>query len=179
MESGNQNLKLELKRKTGSSIGSLGLLAALVILLGFTASVAYAHHVNVSSGLTAGGAPLAIHGYDPVAYFTKGQAHVGKATFTAVHEGVAYRFASQSNKTTFEKNPQRYAPQYGGYCAFGVSVGAKFDGDPTLWRIVNDKLYFNLNPEIQEKWLEDVPGNIAKADRNWRQIRDKAPSDLN
>ena len=78
----------------------------------------------------------------------------------------------------FEANPGRYAPQYGGYCAFGVSVGAKFDGDPTLFRVVDGKLYFNLNPEIQTKWLKDIYGNIANANGNWAKIRDKSLAEL-
>ena len=86
--------------------------------------------------------------------------------------------SSEANKEKFEKDPERYAPQYGGYCAFGVSVGAKFDGDPALFRVVDDKLYLNLNPEIQTTWGKDIPGNIAKADGNWSRIREKAPSEL-
>ena len=135
-------------------------------------------HTNTSTGLTLTGAPLAIHGYDPVACFTEGQARIGKSAFTATHDGAAYRFVSQSNKDAFEKDPERFAPQYGSFCAFGVSIGAKFDGDPSLWRIVADKLYFNLNPDIQAQWVQDIPGNIAKADQNWAQIRDKAPVEL-
>ena len=69
-------------------------------------------------------------------------------------------------------------PQYGGYCAYGVSVGAKFDGDPHLWKVVDGKLYLNLNEGVQKIWAKDVPGNIEKADRNWRQIARKAPKEL-
>lgn len=175
-----RDLKLETAaRRTSSRITRTGLAIAAAVLLAGSASALVAHnHTNTSTGMTLAGAPLAIHGYDPVAYFTEGQARVGKAAFTATHGGAAYRFVSAANKAEFEKSPGRYVPQYGGYCAFGVSVGAKFDGDPTLWRIVSNKLYFNLNPDIQKKWLEDIPGNIAKADQNWARIRDKAPSEL-
>lgn len=174
--------ELDLPRAAGTKILAVvasGVLAAAVIsLMGGTAAL-YAHdHVNVSTGMTLAGAPLAIHGYDPVAYFTQGRAQIGKAVHTAKYEGAAYRFASEANKKMFEANPGRYAPQYGGYCAFGVSVGAKFDGDPTLFRVVDGKLYFNLNPEIQQKWLKDISGNIAKADGNWAKIRDKSPAEL-
>lgn len=157
---------------------ALAVVAASVVLLGTTSAVAAGNEVNTSTGMTLAGAPLAIHGYDPVAYFTEGQARVGLAKFTATHNGAAFRFVSQGNKDAFEGNPERFVPQYGGYCAFGVSVGAKFDGDPTLWRLVDNKLYFNLNPEIQANWLKDVPGNITKADQNWTRIRDKAPAEL-
>ena len=156
-----------------------GLLAVVAIVLaGFSSNAQAADEVNTSNGLTIGGVPLAIHGYDPVAYFTEGRALVGKAVFTATHERAAYRFVTHSNQQRFEANPQRYAPRYGGFCAFGVSVGAKFDGDPTLFRIVDNKLYFNLNPDIQDKWIKDIPGNIRKANRNWTQIRHKVVSEL-
>lgn len=166
-------------RRAISRIGRAGLFAtALVLVLGPFSIARAGNHVNTSTGMTLAGAPLAIHGYDPVAYFTEGQARVGKAAFTATYDGAAYRFVSQANKEKFGRSPERYAPQYGGYCAFGVSVGAKFDGDPTLFRVVDGKLYLNLNPDIQAKWQQDIPGNIAKADRSWTQIRDKAPAEL-
>ena len=166
-------------RRTITWITRSGLVAATALMLAGSLSTARAdNHVNTSTGMTLAGAPLAIHGYDPVAYFTEGQARVGKAAFTAKHDGAAYRFASETNMKQFKRNPERYVPQYGGYCAFGVTVGAKFDGDPTLFRVVNGKLYFNLNPKIQGMWLKDIPGNITKADQSWTQIWGKAPADL-
>ena len=134
--------------------------------------------VNTSTGITLAGAPLAIHGYDPVAYFTEGRAVMGKAEFAATHNDAAYRFSSEANKRKFERNPDRYVPQYGGFCAYGVSAGAKFDGVPHLFKVVNGKLYLNLNEEIQKKWLEDIPGNLRKADANWNRIRGKSPAEL-
>ena len=166
-------------RRTITRITRSGLVAATAVMLaGSLSTVRAENHINTSTGMTLAGAPLAIHGYDPVAYFTEGQARVGKAAFTAKHDGAAYRFVSETNKEEFERNPERYVPQYGGYCAFGVSVGSKFDGDPTLFRVVDGKLYFNLNPKIQAMWLKDISGNITKADRNWTQIWDKAPADM-
>ena len=153
-------------------------LAIAIVLVGFVATARAEDELNTSTGLTIFGAPLAIHGYDPVAYFTESRARVGKAVFTATHQGAAYRFVTEANKDQFERTPQRYVPQYGGFCAFGVSVGAKFDGDPTLFRVVDGKLYFNLNPEIRDQWIKDIPGNIKKANRNWRTIRNKAVSQL-
>lgn len=134
--------------------------------------------VNVSQGMTLAGVPLAIHGYDPVAFFTAGKAVVGEAAHTAVHQGAAYRFANEGNKKAFEKEPGRYAPQYGGFCAYGVALGAKFDGDPRVFAVSDGKLYFNLNPDIQKKWNEDRAGNIRKAEENWPTIRDKDPAEL-
>ncbi len=165
-------------RNTMSRIALVGLLAAAVLLPAASIPMRSAYEVNMSTGMTLVGAPLAMHGYDPVAYFTEGRARVGKAAFSSKHGNAAYRFVSKANKEKFEQNPQRYVPQYGGYCAFGVAVGAKFDGDPTLFRIVDDKLYLNLNPDIQATWEKDIAGNIVKADGNWTQIRDKAPSEL-
>lgn len=132
---------------------------------------------NVGTGLTSAGAPLAIHGYDPVAFFTTGLPTLGSARFTTTHEGAAYRFASEANQAAFEKNPGAYLPQFGGFCAFGVTVEQKFDGDPRVFAIVDDKLYFNLNPDIQAMWNKDIPGNIAKADKAWQGIRSKPASD--
>lgn len=134
---------------------------------------------NITTGkvLVAGKpAPgLAIHGYDAVAFFTQGKPTVGDATHSVVHLDGTYRLASKANLEAFKANPARHAPQYGGFCAFGVSVGAKFDGDPTKWRIVNDKLYLNLDTAIQQEWTKDIPGNIAKAEKNWRTLVDTAP----
>ena len=80
------------------------------------ATFAYAQDTqNVSAGLTGAGAPLAIHGYDPVAYFTAGLPAQGSAKFTATHDGAAYRFASEANKKAFERNPTKYLPQFGGF----------------------------------------------------------------
>jgi hypothetical protein len=141
-------------------------------------SAAAADRVNASAGLTEAGAPLAIHGYDPVAFFTQGKALVGKMGITAIYQDAAFRFVSEANKKVFEANPERYAPQYGGYCAFGAAKGAKYDGDPRVFAIVGGKLYFNLSPDIQKKWNEDVAGYIKKADASWPKIADRAPGEL-
>jgi YHS domain-containing protein len=145
-------------------------------LLGFVATIglaAVAHgadEVNVSRGGTAAGPGLAAHGYDVVAFFTAAQPTLGSARFSATHGGATYRFASAEHLAAFEKAPEKYAPAYGGYCAFGVSVGKKFDGDPRFWRIEDGRLYFNLNGDIQRQWLEDVGGRIESADAKWREI---------
>ncbi len=157
-----------------------GLLAVLALAaLAMAGSVSsMANDVNVSTGLTLAGGPLAIHGYDPVAYFTEDRARLGQAVHSVKHADAVYRFVSVANKRKFEANPERYLPQYGGFCAYGTALGAKFDGDPLLFTVVDGKVYFNLNPEILKKWRADIPGYIAKADRQWRQIRDKSPAEL-
>ena len=119
-----------------------------------------------------------VQGYDLVSYHTEGKPVKGDGTQLTVYEGVTYLFSSEENKKEFDKNPEKYLPQYGGYCAYGAAVGKKFIGDPEVWEIVDEKLYLNLNPEIQQKWNEDMKGNIAKADQQWPGIKDKDPSEL-
>lgn len=154
-------------------------LGACLLLAPLFASPASAEHsVNHSEGMTLAGAPLAIHGYDPVAFFTDGEARLGDARYSVAHGGGAYRFVSEENRSAFEASPDRYLPQFGGFCAYGVAVGAKFDGDPRVFAIRDGRLFFNLSPQIQETWERDVDGNIRKADGNWPEIRDAAPASL-
>lgn len=119
-----------------------------------------------------------VGGYDPVAYFTDGKPVKGSGYHVAEFEGVTYAFANKAHKKTFEANPEKYIPAYGGYCAYGVAVGKKFVADPEVWKVVNGTLYLNLDRKIQQTWEKDVPGYIKKADKNWTEIKDKAPSDL-
>ncbi|UWQ54533.1 YHS domain-containing (seleno)protein [Leisingera caerulea] len=137
-----------------------------------TSALAAGVEINASS------TGLALQGYDPVAYFTVGEPTPGNWKITAMHNDALYRFASEENKAEFEKNPEAYLPEYGGYCAFGAAMGFKFDGDPTLWKIVDDKLYLNLAKDIQTRWEGDIPGFIDKADANWDGIADKDPAKL-
>jgi len=116
---------------------------------------------------------LAIGGYDPVTYFAADKPAKGDFQITAEHDGAVYRFINEHNRDLFKKNPQRYVPQYGNYCAYGVAVGQKFSADPTVWKIMDGKLYLNLNPQIAELFNKDVKGHIAKADQNWKQIQSK------
>jgi len=119
-----------------------------------------------------------ISGYDPVAYFTEGKPMKGSGYHVADYQGVTYAFASKDHKQLFEDNPGKYVPAYGGYCAYGVAVGKKFVSDPEAWKVVNGILYLNLDKDIQSKWLQDIPGYIKKSEANWKDIKDKAPSDL-
>lgn len=119
-----------------------------------------------------------ISGYDPVAYFTDGKPMRGSGYHVTVHEGVTYAFTSEEHRKMFEANPGKYLPAYGSYCAYGVAVGKKFVADPEVWKIVDGKLYLNLDKNIQSKWNKDIPGYIKKADRNWSEIKEKAPGDL-
>jgi len=114
----------------------------------------------------------AIRGYDPVAYFTEGRPVEGAAEHTAEWRGATWRFASAANREAFVAAPERYAPRYGGYCAWAVSEGYTASIDPEAWRIVDGKLYLNYSKSVQQRWQKDIPGNIAKADRNWPGLRD-------
>ncbi|MCA9473233.1 MAG: YHS domain-containing protein [Nitrospirales bacterium] len=119
-----------------------------------------------------------ISGYDPVAYFTESKPVKGNGYHVADYQGVTYAFANEANKELFEANPEKYVPAYGGWCAYGVAVGKKFVADPQVWKIVKGRLYLNLDRNIQAKWNQDVPGYIKTADDNWKEIHDKAPSEL-
>ena len=112
----------------------------------------------------------AINGYDPVAYFTKGEPVEGSSDHEVEWNGATWRFASAEHKALFAKDPKKYAPQYGGFCAYGVSQGYTVGIDPHAWEIVDGKLYLNYNGDVQQEWLKDVPGHIAKADKNWPKI---------
>ena len=143
-------------------------IAALVSLL--MTGVAFADDYRVST--------TGVQGYDLVSYHTGAKPLRGNGNHVAVHQGTTYLFVSKTNQDAFEKNPKKYIPAYNGYCAFGVSVGKKFVGDPDVWRVVDGKLYLNLDTKIQKLWLEDVPGSIKKADNQWKTIAKKAPAEL-
>ena len=155
-------------------------IAALTLAasLAFASAAFAADEYNVSSGLTAAGAPLGLHGVDPVAFIDLGNRVDGTARHTALHDGVAYYFETEANKQAFEANPAAYLPQNGGFCTFGVSVGKKFDGDPQYASIVDGKLYVFLNEEIFQLFQKDRAGTIAKAAENWPKIENVAASEL-
>ena len=117
-------------------------------------------------------------GYDLLSYRTGEKPLRGNGNHLAVYDGVTYLFVSEENRKMFERNPDKYLPAFGGYCADGVSVGKKFIGDPDVWEIVDGQLYVNLDNKIKGLWIEDVAGNIKKANNNWPRIHGTAPSDL-
>lgn len=121
---------------------------------------------------------LALRGYDPVAYFNAGKPEAGRAEFTATHKGATFRFANASNRDTFVADPDRYLPQYGGWCAYAAADGKKADADPQAWRIENGKLYLNYNRLVGMLWSTDIPGYVSKADARWPAIRDKPAAEL-
>lgn len=141
-------------------------LAAMLafVTLPIVTSVALAANDEVFTGLVEG---VAVGGYDPVAYFTENKPVKGSEEITADYKGATWRFASSENRDTFLADPERYAPQYGGYCAYAVSTGYTAKADPEAWTVVDGKLYLNYSKGVQSRWSQDIPGNISKADANW------------
>ncbi len=129
-------------------------------------------HFNLDKG-------LAIQGYDPVAYFTLGKALEGKTQFTATVEGVRYLFVSQANKELFVKEPKKYEPQYGGWCAYAMgATGEKVEIDPETFKIDNGKLYLfyhSWTNNTLPKWNKDLTKLKPKADKNWSITFDNQP----
>jgi YHS domain-containing protein len=136
----------------------------VALLVAGTATAAAAQRVN------ADGRGLAVKGYDVVAYFVDGRAVPGDARFEHAVDGVRYRFATAANRDRFAREPQRYLPQYGGFCAWAVSLGKTADTDPLAWRIVDGRLFLNYDRSVQKQWEGDIKGNVAKADANWPRL---------
>lgn len=116
---------------------------------------------------------VAMDGYDVTAYFTGGAPARGRAEFEYRWNGAVWRFASAANRDHFAQTPQRYAPQFGGYCAWAVSRGYTATIDPEAWRIVDGRLYLNYSKRVQRMWEEDLRGNIAKGEANWPRVLDQ------
>ena len=154
------------RRRFGGLVLASGLVAAGATLTAVTFS---GPALAVDPVFTAGG--KAIRGYDPVAYFTEGKPVKGKPLFTHDYDGATWQFASEANRDAFAADPARYAPQYGGYCAWAVSQGYTASVDPDAWKIVDGKLYLNYSRSVQRRWERDIPGHIAKADTNWPGIK--------
>lgn len=112
----------------------------------------------------------AVKGYDVVAYFTEGKPVEGRDEFTVDWMGASWRFATAQHRDLFKAAPERYAPQYGGYCAYAVANGRLVDIDPRAFTIVNGKLYLNYSFDVQKKWSQDVAGYVRKADSNWPDL---------
>jgi YHS domain-containing protein len=117
---------------------------------------------------------VAIKGYDPVAYFTRRAAVAGSAAYTASYHGSVFRFADAADRDLFAANPEKYLPQYHGFCTFAVAEGAKAPSNPAAYRIINGKLYLNYNAAVAKRFDADVAGNLHKADTNWPAVQSKA-----
>lgn len=113
---------------------------------------------------------IAIDGTDPVAYFREGAPVAGDPAFTHDWNGATWRFSSAANRDAFAADPQAYAPQYGGYCAWAVSQGYTASTTPEAWKIVDGKLYLNYSRRIQRRWERDIPNHIVAANSNWPRV---------
>lgn len=114
---------------------------------------------------------VAIRGTDPVAYFNAGEPVPGNAAFGMRWNGATWHFASAENRDVFAADPEHFAPRYGGFCAWAVAAKGKlYSTQPKNWTIVEDRLYLNFNDDIQERWVADIPGFIARADMRWPEI---------
>jgi hypothetical protein len=135
--------------------------------------------LGLNAAVAATGGPVfvedgaAIRGYDPVAYFDRQGPVKGQPSLTAEHDGATWWFATAANRDAFAADPERYAPTYGGYCAYAASRGYKASTDPRAWTIVGDRLFLNFSLSVRETWLKDRDNNIRKADRNWPTLRNE------
>ena len=139
---------------------TLGLLAASV------AVPAFAKKPYIFNG----DSEFAINGYDPVAYFTQSQPVEGSMEYQSSHEGANFVFSSSENKAMFDTNPKKYAPQYGGYCAYAVSKGYIATSDPEAWTVHDDKLYLNYSKSVRALWTTRREHHIASANANWPSV---------
>lgn len=144
--------------------------AAIGVASFATSRIAIAEKAPIFTSIVSG---VAVGGYDPVAYFTEKKPVRGQASITLEHGGATWRFSSEKNREAFKSDPARYAPQYGGYCSYAVSQGYTAKGDPEAWSIVGDKLYLNYDKSVRAAWEKDIPGYIAKADKNWPGVLGK------
>ncbi|MEQ6250151.1 YHS domain-containing (seleno)protein [Sulfitobacter sp. HNIBRBA3233] len=157
---------------------------ALTIAAAATA-IAFASHLHAGEQYVDD-TGFAASGYDVVAYFALPQNPVGQSQpapvpgnrdITADYNGATFAFSSVENRDRFLADPAKYAPQYDGHCAFGVAKGGKSPGNPTLWRIVDDKLYLNVSRNVAGFWEGDISGNLDRSESNWPSLDPKPASD--
>ncbi|MBE7383437.1 MAG: YHS domain-containing protein [Leptolyngbya sp. SIO1E4] len=120
----------------------------------------------------------ALRGYDAVAYLEAQQAIPGESAWSVSWQGAEWHFSSPENQVKFAENPEKYVPGNGGYCTFGVVLSKKLDGDPTVWLVRNDRLYFFLDEDVKRKFLQDEAGNFERVHNNWPLIANKLPEEL-
>ncbi len=162
-----------------STIATLTSRPALVVYLGVAVVVAVVASVFALQAtpnqpyrtLNVTEEDVAIHGYDTVAYFTDNKATKGTSEFTHSWRDASWQFASATNRELFAANPDRYSPQFGGYCALGISAGEVSDVDPEAFTIRDGKLYLNKGMEFRKIWREAPDAQIANAEYNWKNNR--------
>ncbi|MVA97184.1 YHS domain-containing protein [Nitratireductor sp. CAU 1489] len=145
----------------------LGLIVGAAAAVGIAGAALAAD--KVFTGLVTG---VGVGGYDVVAYQSENAAIRGDPAIEASHEGVSYRFASADNRAAFRADPEKYLPQYGGYCAWAVSQGYTAKGEPEAWTVVGGRLYLNYSDPVRAQWSQDIAGNVAKGNANWPDVLD-------
>ncbi len=151
---------MQVHRTSPSRLSRVGIAVSAMIIASLSAM---AGTFNETNG-------VAIDGFDPVAYLTEQKAIKGSAEFSNVYKDSTFHFKSAANRDAFIANPEKFAPQYAGYCAFGVSRGYKAATTPDAFTVVDGKLYLNYNAEVKTMWAKDMPGYIGKADSNWAAV---------
>lgn len=139
-------------------------MALTAVVVACLASSAFAGEINVQSG-------AAISGYDPVAFFTENRPVKGVPANAYTYKGAEFHFANASNRDTFAADPERYAPQFGGFCAYGTARGYKAPIDPAAFTITGGKLYLNYDTGVQATWRGAMESYIAKAEGNWPTVK--------
>jgi hypothetical protein len=139
---------------------------AAILPLAILSGPALAGKAEIDTGAMEG---IALGGNDAVSYFSGAPAK-GSDEFSTDWKGAKWKFVSAANRDAFTASPDKYAPQYGGYCAYAVSKGATAPGDPNAWTVHEGKLYMNYSAAVKETWAKDIPGNITKADGNWPNV---------
>jgi YHS domain-containing protein len=142
------------------------ILILFVALLSATTFAQTAKHINLKNN-------IAIQGYDPVAFFESNKAIEGKKEISSKYNGAIYYFSSESNKALFLKKPEYYLPQFGGFCAYGMSEGYEAPIQPEAFTIVDNKLFLNYNLKVKEMWSKEQTARIEKATVNWEKIQKK------
>lgn len=147
----------------------------LVLLIIVAAMAAACTSTASSIALNADAAGMALKGYDAVAYFAVDSAVKGDAKYSYVWNGAKWLFSSEENMNKFMADPEAYAPQFGGYCAYAVSEGYTADADPEAWKVVDGKLYLNYNRDVQKTWEKNEAERIENGKKNWNQFKTKKP----
>lgn len=155
---------------------SVGLVLAAALVGGVITLTDRGMMPNV--GINVGESPAAIHGYDPVAYFTQGEPTKGDPAFSYEHDGAVFYFATAEHRDMFAADTAQYMPAYGGFCAYGVTQKQKFDIDPNAWEIVDGRLYLQLDPGTRSIWLDNRDEHIETADAFWPEIREIPAGEL-
>ena len=156
-------------------VKKFGLVVVVVIGIATALGLLYGRGGNGVNPVNKTESGLALRGYDAVAYFREGRAVEGSANFSHEWNGARWQFASPEARDLFAREPERYAPQYGGYCSWAVSHGYTADGDPEAWKVVDGKLYLNYDQQVREMWEKDIPTFIADGDRNWPRFLEERP----